>query len=133
MRLQKAILTYNGHINDYKHCPSLVDSSGSLLISGIFEQMDQFCSLMSDSRSNLSIYYCFIVVGNDACIRLWGLFSGELARCIEPVECGLRRGCKVLPTICYSETFGGQQFNPSLLVAVNNQIVQFSTHMGQHI
>ena len=76
------------------------------------------------------IDYFFIIVGSDACIRFWSLHSGEFARCIEPLEYGLRGGCKPLPTICYSETLGGEQFNPSLLVGVSNQIVQFSTYMG---
>lgn len=77
-------------------------------------------------------YHCLIVVGSDARIRFWSLLSGELARCIEPLECGLREGSKPLPTICYSEILGGEQFNPTLLVGVSNHIVQFSTHMGQH-
>ena len=34
MRLQKAIVMYSEHINDYKQCPSLVDKTESFLISG---------------------------------------------------------------------------------------------------
>ena len=101
-----------------------MDSSDSFLISGICEQID--CT----GKSILD--HCLIVVGSDAHIRFWSLRSGELARCIEPLECGLREGCNPLPTICYSKTLGGEQFNPSLLVGVSNQIVQFSTYMGQH-
>lgn len=34
IRLQRPILTYKEHINDYKRCQSLVESSENLLVSG---------------------------------------------------------------------------------------------------
>lgn len=84
------------------------------------------------NQQNVSgvIYYPYvtlsvIIVGSDACIRIWTLHSGELMRYIEPSEYGAA-GSHDLPTICYSETLGGKQFNPSLLVGINNRIVQFT-------
>ena len=79
----------------------------------------------------ITLFAHFTVVGTDACIRTWLLRTGELARCVEQQEYGFKWNYP-LPTVCYSETLGGQQFNPSLLICINNRMVQFSTQFNDH-
>ena len=104
--MQRKVLAFVGHVNEYKTCRSTVDKLGSFVAAGT-----RCCT--GKYKFHLCAFFFWCLAGSDGNIRIWSTRTGALIHQLH------RMSCNGVPHIAYSESLYGK---PSLLVTENSSI-----------
>ncbi|XP_078673834.1 DDB1- and CUL4-associated factor 4-like [Branchiostoma floridae x Branchiostoma belcheri] len=93
LRVQRCMLDYPGHVNQYAHLPVIVDSQENFIFA----------------------------VGQDCHTRMWNLHDGQLLRTIPSLHPSSTSQTS-RPTIAFSWGWGGEGGTPGLLMGIKDEL-----------
>lgn len=106
LRMQRKLLIFQGHVNKYKNCKSVLDKLGSFLAAG------KYITIM------IILFICY-EVGSDGFIRTWSTWTGSLLHSLH------KSPNTELSHITFTDCLGGCSGQPSFLVTENNHILMY--------